>query len=175
MVSIFAEGAKRAFWWWLFFAVSGCGLNFHKRCAYKIPNNCAHDRYRRHSSSSVSFTLPTKSDATSLQSCDNTVQVLLIWFCFICNKPYPVQVAIEHEIWIGVWLKRQKPQINMNIFAVWLPVKIVSLSRIMCLCCLQYLISVSLHKDIGRNVCICGSFLCSWSHYSYSVFISFLF
>ncbi|XP_050406607.1 serine/threonine-protein kinase D3 isoform X1 [Patella vulgata] len=39
----------------------GCGLNFHKRCAYKIPNNCTNNRYRRQSSGSVSslpFTLP---------------------------------------------------------------------------------------------------------------------
>ncbi|KAK2181714.1 hypothetical protein NP493_385g03033 [Ridgeia piscesae] len=39
----------------------GCGLNFHKRCAYKIPNNCTHMR-RRHStygSSRIgSFQLP---------------------------------------------------------------------------------------------------------------------
>ncbi|XP_076313732.1 serine/threonine-protein kinase D3-like isoform X2 [Tachypleus tridentatus] len=27
----------------------GCGLNFHKRCAYKIPNNCTHARKRRFS------------------------------------------------------------------------------------------------------------------------------
>lgn len=25
----------------------GCGLNFHKRCAYKIPNNCSYARRRR--------------------------------------------------------------------------------------------------------------------------------
>ncbi|KAK3796156.1 hypothetical protein RRG08_018156 [Elysia crispata] len=58
----------------------GCGLNFHKRCAYKIPNNCAHDRYRRHSSSSVSFTMPTKPDSISLASCNDgssSVQNLL--------------------------------------------------------------------------------------------------
>ncbi|CAG2105773.1 unnamed protein product [Medioppia subpectinata] len=27
----------------------GCGLNYHKRCAYKIPNNCTHGRRRRSS------------------------------------------------------------------------------------------------------------------------------
>ncbi|XP_041352348.1 serine/threonine-protein kinase D3-like isoform X2 [Gigantopelta aegis] len=37
----------------------GCGLNFHKRCAYRIPNNCSHNRYRRQSSSSLSPNLPT--------------------------------------------------------------------------------------------------------------------
>ncbi|KAK3600915.1 hypothetical protein CHS0354_013295 [Potamilus streckersoni] len=31
----------------------GCGLNFHKRCAFKIPNNCSYDRQRRTSSSSM--------------------------------------------------------------------------------------------------------------------------
>ncbi|XP_076463792.1 serine/threonine-protein kinase D1-like [Babylonia areolata] len=40
----------------------GCGMNFHKRCAYKIPNNCARDRYRRHSSSNLSFTFPSKPE-----------------------------------------------------------------------------------------------------------------
>ncbi|KFM62363.1 Serine/threonine-protein kinase D1, partial [Stegodyphus mimosarum] len=29
----------------------GCGLNFHKRCAYKIPNNCTHTRRRRSATS----------------------------------------------------------------------------------------------------------------------------
>ena len=28
-------------------APAGCALNFHKRCAYKIPNNCSHARTRR--------------------------------------------------------------------------------------------------------------------------------
>lgn len=27
----------------------GCGLNYHKRCVYKIPNNCTHGRRRRSS------------------------------------------------------------------------------------------------------------------------------
>ncbi|KAL3874741.1 hypothetical protein ACJMK2_037712 [Sinanodonta woodiana] len=31
----------------------GCGLNFHKRCAFKIPNNCSYDRQRRTSTSSL--------------------------------------------------------------------------------------------------------------------------
>ncbi|KAL5008807.1 hypothetical protein ScPMuIL_014388 [Solemya velum] len=30
-----------------------CGLNFHKRCAFKIPNNCSYDRPRRPSASSI--------------------------------------------------------------------------------------------------------------------------
>ncbi|BFZ07231.1 hypothetical protein BsWGS_10272 [Bradybaena similaris] len=84
----------------------GCGLNFHKRCAYKIPNNCAHDRYRRHSSSSVSFTLPTKSDATSLQSCDNTVQNLLS----VPSQPTPPSPGGgRSKSWTGrpIWLERE--------------------------------------------------------------------
>lgn len=32
----------------------GCGLNYHKRCAFKIPNNCSGVRRRR--SSNVSLT-----------------------------------------------------------------------------------------------------------------------
>ncbi|KAK3092459.1 hypothetical protein FSP39_003050 [Pinctada imbricata] len=33
----------------------GCGLNFHKRCAFKIPNNCSYDRQRRPSTSSINY------------------------------------------------------------------------------------------------------------------------
>ncbi|GFS26543.1 serine/threonine-protein kinase D3 [Elysia marginata] len=76
----------------------GCGLNFHKRCAYKIPNNCAHDRYRRHSSSSVSFTMPTKPDSISLASCGDgsaSVQPMLKYIIvfiatlYVCCTAYP--------------------------------------------------------------------------------------
>ncbi|XP_003747755.2 serine/threonine-protein kinase D3-like [Galendromus occidentalis] len=38
----------------------GCGQNYHKRCAYKIPNNCTHIKRRRSSFSSLLFS-PTKS------------------------------------------------------------------------------------------------------------------
>lgn len=32
---------------------SGCGLNYHKRCAFSIPNNCSGARKRRLSSTSL--------------------------------------------------------------------------------------------------------------------------
>lgn len=32
---------------------SGCGLNYHKRCAFKIPNNCTGVRKRRLSNVSL--------------------------------------------------------------------------------------------------------------------------
>ena len=31
--------------------LAGCGQNFHKRCAYKIPNNCSLTKRRRSSGS----------------------------------------------------------------------------------------------------------------------------
>ncbi|KAI1295433.1 Serine/threonine-protein kinase D1 [Halotydeus destructor] len=31
----------------------GCSLNYHKRCAYKIPNNCSHGRRRRSSTNLI--------------------------------------------------------------------------------------------------------------------------
>lgn len=40
--------------------ILGCGLNFHKRCAYKIPNNCTHTR-RRRSATSLYPRSPTES------------------------------------------------------------------------------------------------------------------
>ncbi|XP_052766795.1 serine/threonine-protein kinase D1-like isoform X2 [Mya arenaria] len=54
----------------------GCGLNFHKRCAFKIPNNCSYDRTRRTSTSSlssissISYTLKEKGEpSTPTESC----------------------------------------------------------------------------------------------------------
>ncbi|KAL4239042.1 Serine/threonine-protein kinase D1 [Mactra antiquata] len=51
----------------------GCGLNFHKRCAFKIPNNCSYDRQRRTSTSSISslsFSLKDKAEPTTpTESC----------------------------------------------------------------------------------------------------------
>ncbi|KAB7493727.1 Serine/threonine-protein kinase D1 [Armadillidium nasatum] len=42
--------------------VTGCGLNFHKRCAFKIPNNCSYARNRR---TSVQTIHPSPSGSTS--------------------------------------------------------------------------------------------------------------
>jgi tRNA(Ile2) C34 agmatinyltransferase TiaS len=39
----------------------GCGLNYHKRCAYKIPNNCTHGRRRRSSTHLVPSSPTTES------------------------------------------------------------------------------------------------------------------
>lgn len=33
---------------------AGCGLNYHKRCAFSIPNNCSGARKRRLSTTSLS-------------------------------------------------------------------------------------------------------------------------
>lgn len=38
----------------------GCGQNYHKRCAYKIPNNCTHIKRRRSSFSCLLFS-PTRT------------------------------------------------------------------------------------------------------------------
>ncbi|XP_070578611.1 serine/threonine-protein kinase D3-like isoform X2 [Ptychodera flava] len=42
----------------------GCGGNFHKRCAYKIPNNCSFARRRRSSTAFTSSTLPWPTDSS---------------------------------------------------------------------------------------------------------------
>ncbi|KPM09694.1 serine/threonine-protein kinase D3-like protein [Sarcoptes scabiei] len=40
----------------------GCGLNYHKRCAYNIPNNCTHGRRRQ---SSIYLALPNQSSTNT--------------------------------------------------------------------------------------------------------------
>ncbi|XP_071833350.1 serine/threonine-protein kinase D3-like isoform X2 [Apostichopus japonicus] len=44
----------------------GCGGNFHKRCAYRIPNNCTLSRRRHSSLTYSSATLPWTSSDTNL-------------------------------------------------------------------------------------------------------------
>ncbi|KAL0170156.1 hypothetical protein M9458_034752, partial [Cirrhinus mrigala] len=39
----------------------GCGLNYHKRCAFKIPNNCSGIRKRRLSNVSLTGLTNTRS------------------------------------------------------------------------------------------------------------------
>ncbi|GAB1609612.1 serine/threonine-protein kinase D3-like [Argonauta hians] len=41
----------------------GCGLNFHKRCAYKIPNNCTLEKHRRPSTGSVKSEVATDTQS----------------------------------------------------------------------------------------------------------------
>lgn len=39
---------------WSMSPPAGCGLNYHKRCAFSIPNNCSGARKRRLSTTSLS-------------------------------------------------------------------------------------------------------------------------
>lgn len=53
--------------------ISGCGLNYHKRCAFKIPNNCSGVRKRRLSNVSLpgaglSVPRPAQAEYTSSAS-----------------------------------------------------------------------------------------------------------
>lgn len=41
----------------------GCGLNFHKRCAYKIPNNCSLEKHRRSSAGSIRSDTPVDTQS----------------------------------------------------------------------------------------------------------------
>lgn len=50
------------------FVLVGCGLNFHKRCAYKIPNNCNYIRRKCMS--------PGNGDLTPLSSVGEVVVCL---------------------------------------------------------------------------------------------------
>lgn len=50
----------------------GCGLNYHKRCAYKIPNNCNYAR-RRRSSTHLMPTTPTNESVHRTASSSATL------------------------------------------------------------------------------------------------------
>uniref|UniRef100_A0A672US28 Serine/threonine-protein kinase n=1 Tax=Strigops habroptila TaxID=2489341 RepID=A0A672US28_STRHB len=58
----------------------GCGLNYHKRCAFKIPNNCSGVRKRR--LSNVSLTgLSTVRTVSAEPSPSMPDEALLVWDC----------------------------------------------------------------------------------------------
>lgn len=60
------------------FFFSGCGLNYHKRCAFKIPNNCSGVRKRR--LSNVSLTgLSTVRTVSAEPSPSMPDEALLVW------------------------------------------------------------------------------------------------
>ena len=55
----------------------GCGLNFHKRCVFKIPNDCSNQKKKRRPSFSLNSSNPssTLSQSTSVPSSDGTFLV----------------------------------------------------------------------------------------------------
>ncbi|XP_077530417.1 serine/threonine-protein kinase D3-like isoform X2 [Haemaphysalis longicornis] len=69
----------------------GCGLNFHKRCAYKIPNNCSHAR-RRRSSTSMYPRSPTEavqrtaSSAATFNDDHNVVSCIICRIALRCSR-----------------------------------------------------------------------------------------
>lgn len=60
----------------------GCGLNYHKRCAFSIPNNCSGARKRRLSSTSLA-----NSQSLRLSTTDSLPSVADE---LVSNPPTPV-------------------------------------------------------------------------------------
>ncbi|KAJ6217177.1 hypothetical protein RDWZM_008334, partial [Blomia tropicalis] len=50
----------------------GCGLNYHKRCVYKIPNNCSHGRRRR----SSTYLVPISPTGDPVQRTTSSVSLI---------------------------------------------------------------------------------------------------
>jgi len=68
---------------------TGCGLNFHKRCAFKIPNNCSYDRQRRTSTSSISsisYSVKDKNEpSTPTEVCYILRKRLITLLYYLCR------------------------------------------------------------------------------------------
>ncbi|XP_074091497.1 serine/threonine-protein kinase D1 isoform X2 [Macrotis lagotis] len=54
----------------------GCGLNYHKRCAFKIPNNCTGVRRRRLSNVSLTGPIPVRTASAESPPCNQDEGVL---------------------------------------------------------------------------------------------------
>ncbi|XP_061172248.1 serine/threonine-protein kinase D3-like isoform X2 [Saccostrea echinata] len=95
----------------------GCGLNFHKRCAFKIPNNCSYDRQRRPSTSSITYpmqdlSIRDKNDSVALP--ESPSQVTLISKTSLAVPGSSLSLAGEprsnrSKSWSGrpIWMERE--------------------------------------------------------------------
>ncbi|XP_056021627.1 serine/threonine-protein kinase D1-like isoform X8 [Ostrea edulis] len=95
----------------------GCGLNFHKRCAFKIPNNCSYDRQRRPSTSSITYpmqdlSLREKNDSVALP--ESPSQVTLISKTSLAVPGPSISLVGEprsnrSKSWSGrpIWMERE--------------------------------------------------------------------
>ncbi|XP_062588155.1 serine/threonine-protein kinase D3-like isoform X1 [Saccostrea cucullata] len=95
----------------------GCGLNFHKRCAFKIPNNCSYDRQRRPSTSSITYpmqdlSIRDKNDYVALP--ESPSQVTLISKTSLAVPGTSLSLAGEprsnrSKSWSGrpIWMERE--------------------------------------------------------------------
>lgn len=57
----------------LYIIISGCGMNYHKRCVVQTPNNCSQDlTHRRRSSAMLNVPRsPSQGSTSSLTSISN--------------------------------------------------------------------------------------------------------
>lgn len=58
----------------------GCGLNYHKRCAFKIPNNCSGARKRRLSNISLPGAILSVVRPPSTEFSPTPQEEVLLWF-----------------------------------------------------------------------------------------------
>lgn len=66
----------------------GCGLNYHKRCAFKIPNNCSGIRKRR--LSNVSLTGLTNTRSVSAEPSPSTSDEALLVSLMSKSDPHHI-------------------------------------------------------------------------------------
>uniref|UniRef100_A0A2K6ERJ2 protein kinase C n=1 Tax=Propithecus coquereli TaxID=379532 RepID=A0A2K6ERJ2_PROCO len=74
----------------------GCGLNYHKRCAFKIPNNCSGVRKRRLSNVSLpgpglSVPRPLQPECVALLSEEVCILSHMVTLCFNILRTYQIQ------------------------------------------------------------------------------------
>lgn len=74
----------------LFSCFTGCGLNYHKRCAFKIPNNCSGVRKRRLSNvslpgPSLSVPRPASTENAPLLLDEVIFWLLRVWLILIAD------------------------------------------------------------------------------------------
>lgn len=76
---------------------SGCGLNYHKRCAFKIPNNCSGVRRRRLSNVSLTGlgTVRTASAEFSTSVPDEPLLVCPAVYAFPTRLRNPEDVVLS--------------------------------------------------------------------------------
>lgn len=76
-----------------FVAITGCGLNYHKRCAFKIPNNCSGIRKRRLSNVSLTGLTNTRSVSADPSPSTSDEALLVSFILCIQKKIFQTEMA----------------------------------------------------------------------------------
>ena len=87
---------------------SGCGLNYHKRCTYKIPNNCSLSKRKRNSITSQSSSSNDSSVSASIY-----LPTCMYLPTYLCIPTY-----LSAYLGLIVYIHVYAPDVNIYVLSI---------------------------------------------------------